>query len=196
MARSLLLEATSSVRRFLLARASRRRKLIIEVFVAYFFLLPIVLFLLLGHIFPTTSLTFPPKLWESRHALVVVAHPDDEALFFNPAILAMTTRRDGVGDVGLVVISSGMLLPWSKITDNATGTKVGQETTMDLGRCARQRSRTLATLLTSLKIAARSWTSRSCKTTQRSGGQANHFRISSRSMSRNGRLIRWVFFIL
>jgi hypothetical protein len=86
---------------------SRNLTFITKLLLLYFILLPTVLFVLLGYVFPSTYLTFPPQLRDSRHALVVVAHPDDESLFFSPSILGMTGRRQGVGDVGLLVLSSG-----------------------------------------------------------------------------------------
>jgi len=51
----------------------------------------------------------PPALWRAKNLLIVTAHPDDECLFFSPAILGVL---DGNSDTrgGLIVLSSGSLL--------------------------------------------------------------------------------------
>ncbi len=53
---------------------------------------------------------------EGKSLLLVTAHPDDECLFFSPAVLGILGRgRDGIGgdgermEGGLLVMSSGEL---------------------------------------------------------------------------------------
>jgi len=87
-------------------RMYQRRALLLQILTVFFILFPTILWLLLGHVVTSSEATFPPQLREAEHVLLVVAHPDDESLFFSPTILHLTRRRTR-GATALLVMSAG-----------------------------------------------------------------------------------------
>lgn len=96
--------ATKPLWRSRVPKLYRRRAFLLRLFGACFILLPVALWLFL--IF-TSVARFPAQLRDAKLALVVVAHPDDESLFFGPTILSLTQRRAAGLQTGLLVLSSG-----------------------------------------------------------------------------------------
>jgi hypothetical protein len=85
---------------------SQNRVILVRILLLYFVLLPTILWLLLGHLAPSSEATFPSQLRNAKRAMLVVAHPDDESLFFGPTILQMTQRRPE-GATAILVMSAG-----------------------------------------------------------------------------------------
>jgi N-acetylglucosaminylphosphatidylinositol deacetylase len=71
-------------------------------------ILSILLQFILAYIVAKDPRILPPALRRAKNLLIVTAHPDDECLFFAPAILGVL---DGNPDTkgGLLVLSSGPL---------------------------------------------------------------------------------------
>jgi N-acetylglucosaminylphosphatidylinositol deacetylase len=71
--------------------------------VKYVLLIPLVIYLLLI-LTPIKNLQsfIPMEIENSKNFLIVVAHPDDECLFFSPTIIALTSR----GKLGHVLVLS------------------------------------------------------------------------------------------
>jgi len=82
------------------------KRVFLRTLLFYFILLPVILWMLLGHIAPFSQVTFPPQLRNAKRIMLVVAHPDDESLFFSPTILHMTKRRPEVA-MAILVMSAG-----------------------------------------------------------------------------------------
>ncbi|KAL6241226.1 hypothetical protein RBB50_011905 [Rhinocladiella similis] len=99
-----IMMATKPLWRSRVPKLYRRRAFLLRLFGACFILLPVALWLFL--IF-TSVARFPAQLRDAKLALVVVAHPDDESLFFGPTILSLTQRRAAGLQTGLLVLSSG-----------------------------------------------------------------------------------------
>lgn len=97
---------TKPVWRSRIPRLYRRRTLLLRLFAAYFIVLPVALWLFL---ILTSVARYPVQLRDAEMVLVVVAHPDDESLFFGPTILSLTQRRAAGLDTALLVLSSGTL---------------------------------------------------------------------------------------
>lgn len=85
------------------------RVLILRLVLAYFLLFPTIVWLVLCTGLNSSSTTLPGQLHAAERVLVVVAHPDDESLFFSPTILHLTSRP-GLKKTGLLVLSQGELL--------------------------------------------------------------------------------------
>ncbi len=69
-------------------------------------IISILLQYVLAYIVAKDPRILPPTLRRAKNLLIVTAHPDDECLFFSPAILGVL---DGNPDTrgGLIVLSSG-----------------------------------------------------------------------------------------
>ncbi|KIW17128.1 hypothetical protein PV08_04319 [Exophiala spinifera] len=104
--------AKKHIWRLQLPRLHRRRVFLLRSLVTYFIILPVALWLFL---ILTSVARFPAQLRDAKLALVVVAHPDDESLFFGPTILSLTQRRAPGLQTGLLVLSSGCPLQLLKI---------------------------------------------------------------------------------
>jgi N-acetylglucosaminylphosphatidylinositol deacetylase len=70
-------------------------------------LLPLVVYLFWVYM-STFSQRFPTL--RNKRILLLIAHPDDEAMFFAPALLALTKPKFG-NHVKILCLSSGSLLP-------------------------------------------------------------------------------------
>ncbi|GAA99582.1 uncharacterized protein L969DRAFT_16885 [Mixia osmundae IAM 14324] len=69
-------------------------------------LVPLVNWIALAYVFSRSAAFFPPLLRTSKQVLLLAAHPDDECLFFSPAITSILQRADdATGHV--LIMSSG-----------------------------------------------------------------------------------------
>ncbi|KAL2167113.1 hypothetical protein VTG60DRAFT_1704 [Thermothelomyces hinnuleus] len=69
-------------------------------------LLPVLLQWVIAYLAGSDARILPPQLLAAKNLLIVTAHPDDECLFFSPAILGILDRNRGVKG-GLLVMSTG-----------------------------------------------------------------------------------------
>jgi N-acetylglucosaminylphosphatidylinositol deacetylase len=63
----------------------------------------------MAYLVPTSPALIPASLLLSKRPLLVVAHPDDESLFFGPTLLRLT-QKNAAGDqkeLRVLVLSSG-----------------------------------------------------------------------------------------
>jgi N-acetylglucosaminylphosphatidylinositol deacetylase len=86
-------------------RASRRKSSLLFLFFTSLLVLPVILYFLLAYFVAGDPRLLPLAFRDARSVLLVVAHPDDECLFFGPSIL----NAWGNPNVGraLLVLSSG-----------------------------------------------------------------------------------------
>ena len=76
-------------------------------------LVPLLLQIIVAYWIATDPRILPSTLQEARNVLIVTAHPDDECLFFGPAILGVleTGKKEKVGEEAkqgaLLVLSTG-----------------------------------------------------------------------------------------
>jgi N-acetylglucosaminylphosphatidylinositol deacetylase len=96
-------------------------------------ILSILLQLILAYVVAKDPRILPPALRRAKNLLIVTAHPDDECLFFSPAILGVLDRNPDTKG-GLIVLSSGLLFCFHI----PTGFNIRQETIMGLEK--RERS--------------------------------------------------------
>ena len=66
---------------------------------------PLVVWFVLGWMLAGHPAFFPATLQDSKSTLLVVAHPDDECLFFSPSVLWASTRAHAA--TSILVLSSG-----------------------------------------------------------------------------------------
>lgn len=64
-----------------------------------------LLYIVVAFLIPPTPVLIPPSLLYAKRPLLVVAHPDDESLFFGPTLLSLT-RWQGTS-LNILVLSSG-----------------------------------------------------------------------------------------
>ncbi|KAH8695107.1 putative glycan biosynthesis protein [Talaromyces proteolyticus] len=83
MARSKILGAAVHLGR----RAVRRKATIVSTLFIVFFLLPILMYILLGTFLANDPRLVPHAIRNAQNVLLITAHPDDECLFFSPSIL-------------------------------------------------------------------------------------------------------------
>jgi N-acetylglucosaminylphosphatidylinositol deacetylase len=88
-------------------RICRHRSRLVRLALLFFVVLPLVVHTLLAYVWPTRPIFFSPSLARARNILVTVAHPDDECLFFSPAVLALGQRIDRGSSISILVLSSG-----------------------------------------------------------------------------------------
>jgi N-acetylglucosaminylphosphatidylinositol deacetylase len=69
-------------------------------------IIPLVLQWLLAYVVGRDARLLPPELLRSKNLLIITAHPDDECLFFSPAILGVLDRNHAING-GLLVMSTG-----------------------------------------------------------------------------------------
>jgi len=98
-------------RKFTVAALSlglRRHRILLRSLIALFVLTPFVVYLFLGH-GPLTRhpAFFPSALNNPKCVLLVVAHPDDECLFFSPSVTTILQRASSSPVGHILVISSG-----------------------------------------------------------------------------------------
>jgi hypothetical protein len=91
------------------SKAVRRYVNLLLLILTFVLILSILLQFILAYIVAKDPRILPPALRRARNLLIVTAHPDDECLFFSPAILGVL---DGNPDTtgGLIVLSSGPFL--------------------------------------------------------------------------------------
>jgi len=97
-------------------RLYARRILILRLVLAYFLLFLPIVWLVLSTSLNSSGSTLPSQLDAAERVLVVVAHPDDESLFFSPTILHLTSRP-APKKTGLLVLSQGESL-WRNRGEN------------------------------------------------------------------------------
>lgn len=83
MAQSKILAVVTHIGR----RAYRHKISVISIFFLIFFIIPVVLYTLLGTILANDPRLVPHAIRNARNVLLITAHPDDESLFFSPSIL-------------------------------------------------------------------------------------------------------------
>jgi N-acetylglucosaminylphosphatidylinositol deacetylase len=88
-------------------RFSRNRSTFYRLVLLLCIVVPLGLYFLLAYIIPTSPALIPPSLLLSRRPVLVVAHPDDESLFFGPTILGLT-RLAEPKELRVLVLSSGI----------------------------------------------------------------------------------------
>src|ERR1700760_3218822 len=89
-------------------RFSRNRSIFYRLVLLLCIVVPLGLYFLLAYIIPTSPALIPPSLLLSRRPVLVIAHPDDESLFFGPTILGLTHLAEPK-ELRILVISSGIL---------------------------------------------------------------------------------------
>jgi N-acetylglucosaminylphosphatidylinositol deacetylase len=89
-------------------RARGVRRLLLLRVLPIVLIVPLVLQILLANIVGKDPRLFPPALRQAKNLLVVTAHPDDECLFFSPAILGVLSGNREIAG-GLIVLSTGEL---------------------------------------------------------------------------------------
>jgi N-acetylglucosaminylphosphatidylinositol deacetylase len=94
---------------FTKSKAVRRYLSLLLRILTFLLILSILLQFILAYIVAKDPRILPPALRRAKNLLIVTAHPDDECLFFSPAILGVL---DGNPDTkgGLIVLSSGAFL--------------------------------------------------------------------------------------
>ena len=97
--------------------ASRHRnKLVLcQLLSCCLFVITLIVWVLVLSITNHSTLTFPPPLQKATNVLLVLAHPDDESLFFGPTILQLV-RRKPPSATHLLFLSSGEFETTSIIT--------------------------------------------------------------------------------
>ncbi|OCL09954.1 N-acetylglucosaminyl-phosphatidylinositol de-N-acetylase, a glycan bosynthesis protein [Glonium stellatum] len=120
--------------RHLLSFVYRNKRALLRLAVFLIIFWPFLLYLLLAYVVPTHYGLFPVTLLNAKSPLLVVAHPDDESLFFSPTILRLT-EKPVQSTVNLLVLSTG-----NNYGVGATRQKELQESCRRLGikenRCA------------------------------------------------------------
>lgn len=84
----------------------RNRRVLLRLAIFLIIFWPCFLYLLLAYVLPTHPGLFPVTLLNAKSPLLVVAHPDDECLFFSPAILHLT-EKPVQSTANLLVLSTG-----------------------------------------------------------------------------------------
>ncbi|EHK46626.1 uncharacterized protein TrAtP1_005402 [Trichoderma atroviride] len=82
-----------------------RRRTLLRLAVAIL-VIPLFLQWLLAYVVGRDARLLPPELLQAKNVLIVTAHPDDECLFFSPAILGVLDRNRAING-GLLVMSTG-----------------------------------------------------------------------------------------
>lgn len=90
---------------FYSSRLRRRRFAILRFLLLFLLLWSCFLYLVLAYVVPATPALVPVSLLIATRPLLVVAHPDDESLFFGPTILSLTREEDK--SMSILVLSSG-----------------------------------------------------------------------------------------
>jgi N-acetylglucosaminylphosphatidylinositol deacetylase len=75
----------------------------------FILILSILLQFILAYVVAKDPRILPPALRRAKNLLIVTAHPDDECLFFSPAILGVLGGNPEIKG-GLIVLSSGPFL--------------------------------------------------------------------------------------
>lgn len=87
------------------SRLRRRRFAILRLILLFILLWSWFLYLVLAYIIPLTPALVPVSLLFATRPLLVVAHPDDESLFFGPTIVSLTRAEHR--SMSILVLSSG-----------------------------------------------------------------------------------------
>lgn len=91
--------------RHLGGRAVKRKSWIILLLFVTLVALPVILYILLAYVVAGDPRLVPHAIRNARDVLLIVAHPDDECLFFGPSIL--NARDNPEVNRALLVLSSG-----------------------------------------------------------------------------------------
>jgi hypothetical protein len=92
-------------------RLGRSRLAFWRLVILFCLVLPVTLHVFLACIVPVSPALIPVSLLLAKHPVLIVAHPDDESLFFGPTILAL--NRAGVKkELRILVLSSGTSIAW------------------------------------------------------------------------------------
>lgn len=81
------------------------RKAVIRIALIYVSFTTII-FLFFAYFAPLSYLLLPPVVQNAKKVLLVVAHPDDECLFFSPTLSTFAHRLSGI-DLSILVMSLG-----------------------------------------------------------------------------------------
>jgi hypothetical protein len=93
-------------------RLSRSRFAFWRLVVLFCLVLPATLYIFLAYVVPVSPALVPVSLLLAKHPVLIVAHPDDESLFFGPTVLAL--NKVGVKkELRILVLSSGRSIPWT-----------------------------------------------------------------------------------
>jgi len=92
-------------------RLSRNRLAVWRFVILFCLVLPAVLYLFLAYIVPVSPALIPASLLLAKRPVLVVAHPDDESLFFGPTLLALSKAGEKK-ELRILVLSSGTSITW------------------------------------------------------------------------------------
>jgi N-acetylglucosaminylphosphatidylinositol deacetylase len=98
--------------RLWLPRFGRARSSLTRTLFVLLVLWPTVFYLFIAYVVPTSPALIPASLLLSKRPLLIVAHPDDESLFFGPTLLRLTqtSHKTAAGErkeLRVLVLSSG-----------------------------------------------------------------------------------------
>lgn len=127
----------------------------------------------------------PATIQRARSVLLVVAHPDDESLFFGPAVLGVGA---GGATMGVLLLSSGVSVSasasapprWHEADDRS------QATTTASAVSGKRRSRLVAVRCASTRSAVSSSTTARCRTARPTGGPSRPSRPTCATPSISG----------
>lgn len=88
------------------ARRHQNKVFLCQLLSCCLFAITILTWLLIHTLTNHTNLTFPPRLQQASNVLLVLAHPDDESLFFGPTILQLIQRKP-LSATHLLFLSAG-----------------------------------------------------------------------------------------
>ena len=92
-------------------RLGRSRLTLWRLVILFCLVLPLTLYIFLAYIVPVSPALIPVSLLLAKHPVLIVAHPDDESLFFGPTVLAL--NKAGVKkELRILVLSSGTSIAW------------------------------------------------------------------------------------
>lgn len=97
------------------ARLHRKRFAVVRFVFLFILVLSWILYFILAYLVRATPALIPASLLFAARPLLVVAHPDDESLFFGPTILSLT--QDERKSLSVLVLSSGKHLMSPRIFD-------------------------------------------------------------------------------
>jgi hypothetical protein len=159
-------------------RASRRKSSLLFLFFTSLLVVPVILYIVLAYMVAGDPRLLPLAIRNARSVLLVVAHPDDECLFFGPSILNVWAEDRSVGRA-LLVLSSGLfflsLSSFLSLKNNY------QATTMVSAKSAERRSKRAVIRWGYLPTDVLSWNTAICRTTPRNGGRKPSSKVCSRN---------------
>lgn len=107
-----------------LPRLGRTRLSLSRYLIIIFIILPTIFYIFVAYLVPTSPALIPASLLLSKRPMLIVAHPDDESLFFGPTILRLTqTKHKALAgeqkDLRILVLSSGISINSLRTCSNA-----------------------------------------------------------------------------